>query len=135
MAHILIVDDDRELVEALSDVLEAEGHTVCRASDGKEGLTQLVAEHPDVVLCDVEMPVLDGPGMAKRILVHDAGAEKIPLVLLSGVRDIGRLARTLGTPYFLGKPYEVDRLLALLERVLVERTPPNPPSAATERGP
>lgn len=129
MAKLLLVDDDRDMTEALTDVLVCEGHEVRVARDGEQGLSQLYAAPPDLILCDVEMPVLDGPGMARRVLARDAGAEKIPLILLSGVADLRRLARELGTPYFLGKPYTVDQLLTLIDRALVEGTPPTPQAA------
>lgn len=114
------------MTEALAEVLTGEGHDVRVAEDGEQGLQLLFSAHPDVILCDVEMPVLDGPGVARRVIAHNAGAEKIPLILLSGVADLRRLARELGTPYFLGKPYTVDQLLAVLDRALVERIPPLP---------
>lgn len=126
MASLLLVDDDHDMTEALAELLIDEGHKVRVAPDGERGLELLFAEHPDLVLCDVEMPVLDGPGMARRVLAHNAGAEKIPLILLSGVADLRRLARELGTPYYLGKPYTVDQLLAVIDRALVERIPPSP---------
>lgn len=130
VANLLLVDDDHDMTEALAEVLTSEGHDVRVAEDGEQGLELLFSNHPDVVLCDVEMPVLDGPGMAQRVLAHNAGAEKIPLILLSGVADLRRLARELGTPYFLGKPYTVDQLLSVLDRALIERTPPLPAAAA-----
>lgn len=133
MAEILLVDDDRDLVETMTDLLTCEGYSVRFARNGEAGLAELDAVYPDVIVCDVDMPVLDGPGMAKCVLAHDAGAEKIPFILVSGVPDLGRLARSLGTPYYLAKPYEVDQLLALLERALKERIPPTPTCSSDDK--
>jgi CheY-like chemotaxis protein len=127
MADLLVVEDNPDLAESLSTLLVDLGHHVDVACDGEEGLERLDAgKLPDVVLLDVEMPVLDGPGMAYRMLVEDVGKDKIPLILLSGVMDLHKVAAKVGTPYFLAKPYKVERLLELLDRALVERRAPQP---------
>src|SRR5262249_55420102 len=64
MANVLIVDDDFDAAEILADVLRSEGHEVELARNGHEGLATLAAKRPDVVLLDVEMPILTGPEMA-----------------------------------------------------------------------
>jgi CheY-like chemotaxis protein len=126
MASLLIVDDDLDLADVLAEVLRSEGHEVRVARDGKEGLARLTDKKPDVILCDVEMPVLTGPEMAVQILLHDAGLEEIPILLTSGVPDLRRVADAVGTPYFLGKPVSFERLVAKLNQMLRERTPPRP---------
>jgi CheY-like chemotaxis protein len=85
LADVLIVDDDADAAEALREVMTLEGHEVRVAYDGREGLAALATRIPDVVLLDVEMPVLDGPDMANEMLVHNLGLERLPIVLLSGV--------------------------------------------------
>jgi DNA-binding NtrC family response regulator len=120
-ASVLIVDDDRDICTMLRDILTADGFRVRTARDGTVGLRLLHQHYPDVVLLDVEMPRLGGPEMAHQMLVHDAGMENIPIVLASGVADLAEVARRMGTPYFLTKPYELDDLLELLQRALNER--------------
>jgi FixJ family two-component response regulator len=80
---------------------------------------------PDVVLLDVEMPVLNGPGMAYEMLIHDVGAERIPVVVLSGVADLELVVAEVGTPYFLAKPYHLSQVLSLVSRALEERRHPS----------
>jgi len=127
MANLLVVEDNPDLAEPLILVLGALGHRVDAAADGEEGLAHLEpGKLPDLVLLDVEMPVLDGPGMAYRMLIEDVGKDRIPLILLSGVMDLNKVAEKVGTPYFLPKPYRIDNLLQLLERALAERRPPHP---------
>ena len=72
------------------------------------------------------MPILDGPGMAYRMLVEDCGRETIPIVLLSGTMDLAAVARRVGTSYTLPKPCDPERLLGMIEKALTERTPPRP---------
>ncbi len=126
MASLLLVDDDLDMADTLADVLRSEGHSVRLAHDGREGLAEVEAAFPDLIVCDVEMPNLTGPDMAYRIFLRDAGAEKIPILLISGVRDLREVAAHVGTKYFLTKPVSVERLLAVLAHALVERAPPQP---------
>lgn len=127
MADILLVDDDQDLAETLVDVLVGLGHRVRLAHDGCEGLSRLEdGPLPDVVILDIEMPVLDGPGMANQMFVRDCGKEDIPIILISGYLDLRATAERVGTPYFAPKPCSLDTLLDLLERALRERTPPAP---------
>ena len=126
MADLLIVEDDPDAADALAEILHLEGHTVRIAYNGQEGLVHLKRQFPDVVLLDIEMPVLDGPGMAYRMFLHNAGMEDIPVVLLSGVPTVRSIANEVGTPYFLPKPYTFEQLIAMVERVLAERAAPHP---------
>ena len=126
MAKLLIVDDDSDLADLLEEALLERGHVIRRAHDGEQGLRDLAICLPDAVLLDVEMPVLDGPSMAYEMHVRDNGLESIPIVLMSGIVGLRRIAERVGTPYFLGKPYSLDAVLALCDRALRERIPPSP---------
>lgn len=126
MAEILLVDDDVSLAETVQDVLSYAKHRVRVAHDGREGLAELDKGLPDLVLLDIEMPVLDGPGMAHQMLVVDCGRERIPIVLVSGYLGLRAVAARVGTPYSIGKPCELGALLNLVERALRERIPPRP---------
>jgi DNA-binding NtrC family response regulator len=125
MSTVLIVDDDSDIVECLSEVLRDGGHEVLSARTGEEGLRALRSKPlPDAIVLDVDMPVLGGPGMAHKMMLHDAGQEKIPIVLSSGRSDLTALAAKMGTPYAIGKPVDADSLLALVARALRERVAP-----------
>lgn len=126
MADLLVVDDDDDASYILKEFLHAQGHEVRLAVDGKQGLALLNCRRPDLVILDVEMPVLTGPEMAHLMFVHDLGMEEIPIILCSGVLDLTAVATIVGTPYFLGKPYTFDALLKLLKQALQERRPPTP---------
>jgi DNA-binding response OmpR family regulator len=130
LREILVVEDDPDAAGALADALKDEGYRVRVAFDGEQGLDLLHERLPDLVLLDVEMPVLDGPGMVVQMLMHDAGLEEVPVLLFSGSPDVRRIAAELGTPYALGKPANYDQLMDLVERALSERRPPTPPVLA-----
>lgn len=121
MAHLLVVDDDVDVCWMLRELLEREGHVVRVANDGEAGLKLLDESRPDAIVLDVEMPRLDGPTMAYRMFVHNAGLENIPIVLLSGVHDLQATARRVGTPYYLGKPFDFEALMSMVGRAVVER--------------
>lgn len=125
-ARLLVVDDDHDVADSLRSILEDEGFIVDVANDGREGLEKLQAGTglPEVVLLDVEMPILTGPGMAYEMFLENCGRELIPVVLLSGVANLREVAEQVGTPYFLGKPYALEALIALTHRALAERTAP-----------
>lgn len=126
MADLLIVDDDMDVGDLLADLLRDEGHEVRIARNGREGLAMVKARRPDLVLLDVEMPGLNGPEMAYAMFLHDMGLEQIPILLLSGVLGLSEVARLVGTPYFLAKPYDMKHLRAFIAEALVERIPPHP---------
>lgn len=126
MADLLIVDDDMDVAELLGEALAYRGHSIRIAHDGEEGLRELAVRMPDAVLLDVEMPVLDGPGMAYQMFMRDLGLESIPIVLLSGIVDLESVAARVGTPYFLCKPYSLNAVFSLCARALAERTAPSP---------
>jgi CheY-like chemotaxis protein len=119
MANILIVDDDVELADLFSEILRTEGHSVRIARNGEEGLRLLRAQPlPNLLVLDVEMPILSGPGVAHRMLLHDAGQEMVPIVLVSGHTDLPEIAARMGTPYFLSKPCDITEFLDVLHGAL-----------------
>jgi DNA-binding response OmpR family regulator len=126
VADLLVVEDDPDIAEVLELLLLSLGHQIRVARNGEEGLRLLDERLPDLVLLDVEMPVLSGPEMAYLMFVIDAGLEKVPILFLSGVMDLHLVAAKAGTPYYLGKPYHVNDLLSVLDRALIERSPPQP---------
>jgi len=126
MPKLLVVDDDPDVAEALLSVLQDEGHEVAVAGNGERGLDQIARSRPDAVLLDVEMPILDGPSMVARLAARDSGDETIPIVLVSGAGELSQIARRVGTPYFLSKPYNIASLAALLARAVTEHVAPEP---------
>jgi DNA-binding NtrC family response regulator len=127
MADILVVDDDLEFEECFAEILRDMGHEVRTACNGEDGLSQLGVRLPDVVLLDVDMPGLNGPGMAWRMFIEDLGKEKVPILLVSANPDLPRIAGQMGTRYFLAKPFDLGVLGGLIERTLDEHAQPSWP--------
>ncbi len=120
MKDILIVEDNKDIGDLMSEFLTSEGYWVRMARNGEEGLIEMGRKLPDLILLDIEMPVLDGPGMALKIIIHDAGYEDIPIIILSGVADIEQVAARVGTPHYLTKPFRVDLLMKKIEQALLD---------------
>jgi DNA-binding NtrC family response regulator len=126
MASILVVDDDVDTGDLLADLLREGGHEVRIARDGRDGYSQLQVSGADLVVLDVEMPVLTGPEMAFAMFLHNLGLDKIPVVLLSGALNLRGIADAVGTPYYVGKPCSLEALLAVVDDALVHRVYPQP---------
>jgi len=126
-ANVLIVDDNPDTVALSTEIVESAGHSVLSRANGAEGLESLTRGRlPDCIVLDVEMPVLGGPGMAHAMRLHDAGEEKVPILLVSSRHDLAEIAGRMGTPYFLSKmatDYK-SKLVKLISRVLIERRAP-----------
>ena len=122
MSHILIIDDDAALLDVLAMSFEDAGHEVTTASDGVEGLQRVAQRRPDLVLSDVNMPRLDGFGLAMRL--REAGDE-IPLILLTS-RD-GEIDQALGLDLgaddYVTKPFSTRVLLARVGALLRRQAP------------
>lgn len=126
MAHVLLVDDDRELLDVLSLAMTEAGHEVDVAPDGAAGLERIAARAPAVLVTDVNMPRLDGFALCKRL--RDEG-RTFPIVILTS-RDTEideALGLELGADDYVTKPFSVRELLgrvrAQLRRQELDRSP------------
>ena len=114
---VLVVDDDPDILEALSEILEAEGFEVRRARNGQEALDRLSEALPDLVLLDLMMPVMDGREFSRRMRQRD-DTRGVQVVVLSADRDVAAQARDLGAVGHLAKPFELDDLLVMVKKAL-----------------
>lgn len=116
---ILIVDDDRAQVEALAIRLQKQGFTTVLAHEGQRGLRLAQERRPDLVLLDLRLPDVDGFEICGR-LVDSPDTCHIPIIIVSGSDepDIVRSARAAGCQFFIGKPYDPNALLTLIEHAL-----------------
>ncbi len=126
MASVLLIEDDRALVDALSMAFEDAGHAVIAAFDGRDGLARIERDRPDVVICDVQLPRMDGFSLCKAL--RERG-DRVPLLMLTA-RD-GEIDQALGLELgaddYVIKPASVRVLLArvsaLLRRQALLRAP------------
>src|ERR1043166_2141217 len=86
--RVLIVDDDRKILELLVDLLQIEGYEIATADEGAEELELAHAFDPDVVVSDVVMPVVGGLELCRR-LKDDPRTAYVPVLLISGIRKAG----------------------------------------------
>lgn len=118
---VLIIEDDARWRTLVEIQLQAAGHTVLSAADGLAGLA-LAAEKPDVILCDIEMPRLNGFGVLKA-LHQQPGLSEIPFIFLTGktARADQRKGMVLGADDYLTKPFQPEELVASIAGVLAKR--------------
>ncbi len=114
---ILVVDDDPDILEALSEILEAEGFEIRRARNGKEALERLEPDPPQLILLDLMMPVMDGWEFAQRLRQRGT-LSNIPIIVLSADRNVGSKAQDIGAVGYLAKPFELNELLEMVHRAL-----------------
>lgn len=120
--HLLVVDDDEILRDALRDVLEHAGYRVSMASGGREALSMVATDKPDVILLDLLMPDLNGSEVCSR-LKKDSQTRDVPVIILTGVHDNETRDLTIacGADEFLNKPVSTMELMARVSSVLKTR--------------
>ncbi len=118
--HLLVVDDDAALREALALVLDLNGFDVTTAADGREAMRTLSTARPDAVVLDVLMPGLDGLEVCRRIR---ASGNRTPVLMLTARAEVSERVAGLeaGADDYLAKPFAREELIARL-RALLRRT-------------
>ncbi|MFZ5916934.1 MAG: response regulator [Chloroflexota bacterium] len=116
---ILVVDDNREMAKGLRFALEMEGFQVILASDGREALTLLEHESPDLILADVKMPRVDGFALLEAVKAHPAWRD-IPFVFVTAAADWrdAVVAKSMGAYEYIVKPFELDDLMSVVRRLV-----------------
>jgi two-component system cell cycle response regulator DivK len=123
MTKILYVEDNEDNVFMLKPRLERRGYTVVVAGDGEEGVAMASEEKPDLILMDLELPVLDG-WEATRQLKNAAGTSSIPIIAVSAHAMSGDREKALaaGCDEFEAKPVKLPQLLDKIQALLQENT-------------
>lgn len=118
MAKILVVEDEAESQQLVTSILRAAGHEVDLAADGRQALDFVEANHIDVVVTDLKMPVLNGLRLIRELR---GKGDSIPILAISGHnRDQLTLAEDYGANGVLAKPIQKDELLLLIDRVITD---------------
>ena len=115
MARILIVEDNPTNMELMSYLLTAFGHTPLMAFDGESGVTMAREQRPDLILCDVYLPKLDGYGVVAA-LKRDPDLRAIPVLAATALAMVGDRERLMeaGFDGYLAKPIEPEQFVGQL---------------------
>lgn len=116
--RVLLVDDDKELVESVRTALTTHGYEVLIARDGTEALARVERDHPDLMLLDLVMPRRSGLTVLDRM--HHSGMHSTPVIMMTGTdeqrhRDAAALR---GVSVFLSKPFAIEQLLTEVDTIL-----------------
>ena len=117
--RILVVDDQREILDVTSLVLQSAGYSTETASSGDEALDRVTSEPFDLVLLDINMPGMDG-WETLRLLRADDQLEQLVVIMFSVKGEVSDKVHSLqeGASGFISKPYEVDQLVDRIDRAL-----------------
>ncbi len=117
--RVLVVDDDPQVLRLMRVNLELEGYDVVSAPDGEEALDAVLNERPDVVVCDVMMPGMDGLTVLRN-LRSNPRTSKIPFVVVSAKaqRSDVKAALDMGADRYITKPFDPQELLDAVEHLL-----------------
>ena len=118
-ARVLVVEDDPGTQTLLRKQLTAKGFEVNVAANGLEGLMQLERSVPDIIICDMNMPELDGVGFVRAIKAKNE-TRSIPVIFLTASNDPRHMVDgiNVGARFYLTKPFELNELLWKINRVL-----------------
>ena len=116
---ILIIDDDPDILDAVSIVLKSENYIVVTAMDGKEGVEKFKSEKPDLVLCDMMMERIDaGAKAAEAIRKEDKDVPIYLLISIGSVTDINVDINAKGFSGVLQKPLDIENLKSEMQKAL-----------------
>lgn len=116
MKKILVIDDNNDIRDNTAEILELAGYTAVTAENGKKGVELAVKERPDLIVCDIMMPDLDGYGVL-HLLKKNPDTENIPFIYLTAKTERGdfRKGMEMGADDYITKPFDDLELLRAIE--------------------
>ncbi|WP_439817345.1 response regulator transcription factor [Zavarzinia sp. CC-PAN008] len=121
MVHVLIAEDDAAVAQVLQRALEGVGHRVTRAADGRTALDAVRLGQPDIVLLDVQMPLLQGIDVVRAVRAIDAA---VPIIMMTGSAEPDfdfAACHAAGASAALIKPFRIQVLMAAIRAVMEGR--------------
>jgi len=118
--HILIVEDEPDIREAMADAVTQSGFKVTTAENGSTGFEKAIAEHPDLILLDIVMPVMDGHEMLNK-LRQDPWGQSVKVIMLTSmddVQNIGSAHESHITDYIIKAHSSLEDILAKVRTVI-----------------
>ncbi|BBB33342.1 two-component system, NtrC family, nitrogen regulation response regulator NtrX [Thermotomaculum hydrothermale] len=115
--RVLIIDDEKDIVESIANILALEGYSVLKATRGYDGLKIALNDNPDVVLLDIKMPVMDGLEVLEKLIENDFTN---PVIIISGHGDIKTAVEAVqkGAFDFLEKPLGAEQILIAVKNAI-----------------
>jgi CheY-like chemotaxis protein len=114
---VLVVEDEDVIRNILADVLEFEGYAVITATNGLEALQQVRAGHPDAVVTDLMMPVMNGWEFMEACRKEEL-CDGTPVLVMSAYHKLAETAPGLGANACIAKPFDLDVLLGAVDRLI-----------------
>ena len=113
---ILVIEDNNEIRENTAEILELAGYKTITAENGRQGVDLALKNKPDVIVCDIMMPELDGYGVL-HLLRKNAGTESVPFIFLTAKteRSDFRKGMEMGADDYITKPFDENELLSAVE--------------------
>ncbi len=123
MKKVLLIEDDTALRENTAELLELSGYSVSSAPNGTIGIEKAKTENPDIIVCDIMMPEIDGYGVLEA-LSYDIATHQVPFIFLSAKTEHKEIRKgmDLGADDYLTKPFEEEELLSAIESRLAKAT-------------
>jgi len=133
--RILVIDDEKDLIELVRYNLEKEGFQVKSAQNGERGLAAAMQELPDIILVDLMLPGIDGLEVCRSLRNHSRTA-RIPVIMLTAKSEESDrvLGLELGADDYVTKPFSPRELIARIKAVLRRTSTPQAPSDVIRRG-
>ena len=117
--HILVVDDDASVREVIAAVLEDEGFGVVTATNGREALDRIAERRPDVVLLDLQMPIMSGWEVLQELRAAQC---EVPIVFMSAGYRVKTEAERHHADGYIAKPFDLNQLIRVVERFTATST-------------
>ena len=121
---ILVIDDELEITEGLSELLVGHDYDVATAFNGEEGLHQLEKISPDLIILDINMPKMGGIAFYHELASRGGGRPKFPILVLTARASVAQLFRDLEVEGFMTKPFQMEELLEEISLILSKRYGP-----------
>lgn len=116
MKKVLVIEDNKEILENTAEILELSNYFVVTAENGRIGVEKALADKPDLILCDIMMPELDGYGVLHMVQSHPQ-LQHTPFIFLTAKTDPGEIRKgmSLGADDYIPKPFDPTDLLTAVE--------------------
>ncbi len=121
MAHILLVEDDAEVVGYARNLLESKGYVLEVAGDGEAAMVAYMTRRPDLILLDVFVPRIDGVRFARQLQERFPG-DRVPIIVWTGAYEPESIGDLIDTPHVLRKPAASEELIEVVHRALGQET-------------